>query len=169
MSVYTVHEPPMRAADASVEPQRFVFVRDGFYLWAFLLAPLWMVWHRQWLVLAVYVVGSVVIDVALRWLGGSATVIALVGILIALLIGLEAATLRRFTFKRRGWRDIGIVGGDRLKDAERRFFDSWVRQAAAPDGTTTKAKPDRAPVAPAQALSEASGVIGLFPEPGVSR
>ena len=25
---------------------RFVFVRDGFHFWAFLLAPLWMLRHR---------------------------------------------------------------------------------------------------------------------------
>ena len=51
MSVYTVHEPPLRAAEASPDPERFVFVRDGFYFWAFLLTPLWMLWHRLWLVL----------------------------------------------------------------------------------------------------------------------
>src|SRR5207253_10391383 len=31
MAVYTVHEPPMRADEASPDPDRFVFVRDGFY------------------------------------------------------------------------------------------------------------------------------------------
>ena len=33
------------------DPERFVFVRDGFHFWAFLLAPLWLLWHRLWLVL----------------------------------------------------------------------------------------------------------------------
>ena len=58
MSVYTVHEPPLRAADALPDAERFAFVRDGFSFWAFLLAPLWMLWHRMWLVLAVYVAVS---------------------------------------------------------------------------------------------------------------
>ena len=53
MTVYTVHEPPMQAADA--DPERFRFVRDGFSLWAFLLTPLWMLCHRLWLVFAFYV------------------------------------------------------------------------------------------------------------------
>ena len=35
MAVYTVHQPPLRATDAAPDPQRFVFVRDGFYFWAF--------------------------------------------------------------------------------------------------------------------------------------
>ena len=56
MSVYTVHEPPRRAGAAAADVERFAFVRDGFSWWAFLLAPLWMLRHRMWLVLIGYVV-----------------------------------------------------------------------------------------------------------------
>ncbi len=70
MSVYTVHEPPLRAAGALAEPERFVFVRDGFYWWAFLLTPLWMLRHRLWLVLVIYLVSSAVLETAMRVLGG---------------------------------------------------------------------------------------------------
>ena len=52
MSSYTVHEPPLRAGAAAPEPERYVFVRDGFSFWAFLFGPLWMLRHRMWLVLA---------------------------------------------------------------------------------------------------------------------
>ena len=55
MPVYTVHEPPPRDDDDRRRRRdRFVFVRDGFSFWAFLLAPLWMLWHRLWLVLLLY-------------------------------------------------------------------------------------------------------------------
>jgi len=50
MSIYTVHEPPLKAGESTPDPDRFVFVRDGFSFWAFLLAPLWMLRHRLWLV-----------------------------------------------------------------------------------------------------------------------
>ena len=53
---------------------------------------------------------------------------ALVGVLISLLVGLEAGTLRRFTFERRGWENVGIVCRPMLEDAERRFFDAWIRE-----------------------------------------
>src|SRR5271170_4674341 len=129
MSVYTVHEPPLRAAGVLADPERFIFVRDGFYVWAFLLTPLWMLWHRLWLVFLSYVVASAVLDSALRVAGASAGLIGLVGMLIALLIGLEASTLRRLTLRRRRWRNVGVVSGDDLEDAERRFFEAWVRQA----------------------------------------
>ena len=64
MSIYTVHEPPLRANEDVPDPERFVFVRDGFSFWAFLLAPLWMLRHRLWLVLIGYVVVAVALQVA---------------------------------------------------------------------------------------------------------
>jgi hypothetical protein len=174
MSVYTVHEPPLRAADALADPERFVFVRDGFYAWAFLLTPLWMLWHRLWLVFVSYVVLSAVLDSALRLAGASALAITLVGLLISLLIGLEAATLQRLTLRRRGWRNVGVVSGDDVEDAERRFFDAWVRQApprSGPPSATTPPAPAAtfAPPFTATPASDATGVIGLFPEPGAQR
>jgi hypothetical protein len=168
MAIYTVHEPPLRATETTPDPERFVFVRDGFYFWAFLLGPLWMLRHRLWLVLLGYVVVTVVLQVGLRALGASTTVITVAGVLFALLIGFEAATLRRFTLARRRWKNVGIVVGDDLELAERRFFDAWIRQPwgnSAPVGgsppATSAASPARRPPSP--------GVIGLFPQPGASR
>jgi len=167
MSVYTVHEPPLRAADALAEPARFAFVRDGFYWWAFLLTPLWMLRHRLWLVLAIYLVAIAVLDTVLHGVGASAFVIALAGVLISLLIGFEAGTLRRFTLRRRLWKDIGVICGDDLENAERRFFDVWVRNASNRGGAPPN--PASPPVPPASGLSVTSGIIGLFPEPGAQR
>jgi hypothetical protein len=172
MSVYTVHGPPLRAAAALAELERFVFVRDGFYVWAFLLTPLWMLWHRLWLVLVAYVVFTAVLDGGLRFAGASAVAITLAGLSISILIGLEAATLRRFTLRRRRWRNVGVVSGDDLEDAERRFFDAWLRRAPVANGPPAPAMPGGpvAPAAPPAAYSsEPPGIIGLFPEPGAQR
>lgn len=167
MSVYTVHEPPLRGADALAEAARFIFVRDGFYWWAFLLTPFWMVRHRLWLVLVIYLVVIAGLDAALHSVGASAFVIILVGVLISLLVGFEASTLWRFTLRRRRWRNVGIVSGADIEDAERRFFDIWVRNASARSGAPSN--PSLPSTQPASNLSETSGVIGLFPEPGAQR
>ncbi len=170
MSVYTVHEPPLRTADALTDPERFVFVRDGFYWWAFLLTPLWMLRHRLWFVLVVYLVVSAALDAAMQRAGMSAFAIASIGILVSLLLGFEASTLWRFTLRRRRWKDVGIVSGDDLEDAERRFFDAWLRNASArggPPRATPPAPPAPPPATPGS--TEVSGVVGLFPEPGVQR
>jgi hypothetical protein len=167
MSVYTVHQPPLGAADAAGDPYRLVFVRDGFSWWAFLLTPLWMLRHRLWLTLAIYLLISAALDVALRGLGASVFTMVIVGVLISLLVGLEAGTLRRFKLARRNWRNVGVVTGDDLEDAERRFFDAWIRQN--PAGRAASTSPRSAPAAPPAPPAEQTGVIGLFPEPGAHR
>jgi Protein of unknown function (DUF2628) len=177
MPVYTVHEPPVRTAGALADPTRFVFVRDGFYWWAFLLTPLWMLWRQLWLVLVLYLVLSIGIETAMRIYGGSSGLIALVAALISFLIGLEAGTLRRFTLKRRGWKNVGVVSGSDLEDAEHRFFAAWVDKTRpatnAPPGATppsTSMTPYLAPSrTPPQQTPYSPGVIGLFPEPGAQR
>jgi hypothetical protein len=170
MPVYTVHKPPLRTAGALAETERFVFARDGFYWWAFLLTPFWMLWRRLWLVFVIYVVCSAAIDTALRVVGAPASAITLINILISLLIGLEASTLLRFTLRRRGWRNVGVVSGDDLEDAERRFFDAWVRRGPAP-AVAPPAAPSAppSPPPPRPPAGETAGVIGLFPEPGAPR
>jgi hypothetical protein len=166
MSVYTVHQPPLRAAEASPDPERFVFVRDGFNFWAFLLAPLWMLWHRLWLVLLIYVVVTVGIQNAMLYAGVGVAGSASAALLIAFLVGAEASTLRRFTLDRRGYRQVGVVGGSNAEAAERRFFDTWAN--AGPGKSSTPSASPPAPPVPHR-MPQAPGIVGLFPEPGASR
>ena len=94
-----------------------------------------------------YVVVAVALQVAVYMLGASPSVMFGVGFLLALLVGFEAATLRRFTLSRRGWRNVGIVVGDDVESAERRFFDAWVKGERRPggDAATTVRAADAAP------------------------
>jgi hypothetical protein len=166
MAIYTVHEPPLRRVASAPDPESFVFVRDGFSFWAFLLGPLWMLRHRLWLVLFGYLVLTVALQVALRAVGASGAVTVAVSMLVALLIGFEAATLRRFALARRRWTNTGIVVGDDLEAAERRFFDVWVNRSAA----TVEPRPPQPAAAAAPILARSTpDVIGLFPQPGVPR
>jgi hypothetical protein len=171
MSVYTVYQPPLSAADNLPVTDRFVFVRDGFSWWAFLLTPLWMLRHRLWLVLTVYVLVLAGIDAALHVLGASNFSVVLVSVLVSLFVGLEAGTLRRFTLSSRGWRNVGIVSGHDAEEAERRFFDAWVRRTAAQRSAPPETPaPSPPPPGPTDSFyAEGSGVIGLFPEPGGHR
>jgi hypothetical protein len=107
-------------------------------------------------VLIIYLIVLGLIEFGLLRLGIASPVRSMVLFLIALLVGIEAASMRRWTLLRRGWRDRGIVIADDLEMAERRFFDSWSAESAMPP------PPPYAPVSSA-------GVIGLFPEPGGGR
>jgi hypothetical protein len=157
----------MRADEAAPDPDRFVFVRDGFYGWAFLLGPLWMLRHQLWLVLLIYAAVLVGLQALMWWLGLVGAAHFLVTLLVAILLGLEGATLRRWTLRRRGFRNVGVVVGDDLEEAERRFFGTWVArdhvQLAPPPQV-----PPASPTGPRVARAH-SDVIGLFPEPGAPR
>jgi hypothetical protein len=165
MSVYTVHEPPLLPGEASADPGRFAFVRDGFYFWAFLLTPLWMLWRRLWLVFVIAVALVALIDAAVFFVAASPTTVFVINTLVSLLAGIEAGTLRRWTLARRGWKNVGIVIGDDLESAERRFFDSWVPPGAAP-----RAEPQQDSTASGvPRMPHSPDVIGLFPQPGAQR
>ncbi len=164
MSVYTVYEPPLRAGELTPGPDRFVFVREGFYFWAFVFAPLWMLWHRLWLVLLLYIVIAAGIENASYYAGVGTAGVAVIQLALSFLVGLEASTLRRFTLNRRGFRNVGIVVGDDLESAEQRFFNAWVETESSRPAAPPPASP--APVARVPPVSQPHDIIGLFPEPG---
>ena len=169
MKVYAVFEPPPRAGDAG-RTDRFVFVRDGFGWGAFFLGPLWMLWCRLWLVLVGYILVIAALEGAFRLIGLSVGARFFVGFLIALLLGFEASSLRRWTLARRRWRDLGIVVADDREAAERRFFEAWVTgHGAAGTSRHGPASSHRGPAGQAGPATRTSGIIGLFPEPGASR
>src|SRR5690349_13347325 len=57
MPTYTIHAPPQKSGSNARDPERFVFVRDGFHFWAFAFGPLWLLLHRLWLAFVLYVIG----------------------------------------------------------------------------------------------------------------
>src|SRR5664279_1359592 len=112
MPTFTVHAPPPNKGEAATEPERFVFVRDGFHVWAFVLAPLWLLVHRLWLALLGYLIVSFMLGLMLFLLGVSTRAQLPVSLLVALLVGFEAATIWRWTLGRHGWKTLGIVVGE---------------------------------------------------------
>ena len=152
MPTFTVHAPPSKKGETTSAPERFVFVRDGFYAWAFVLAPLWLLWGRLWL----------------AFLGMSPPMQLLASLVVGVMVGFEASTLWRWTLTRRGWQMLGFMVGDDREAAEQRFFSAWTKRAsespAAPVAPTPQhgAAVRRGPPSP-------SDVIGLFPEPELKR
>jgi hypothetical protein len=170
MPTYTVHQPPQREGRPVPGPERFVFVRDGFHVWAFLLPPLWMLLHRLWLVLLGYVVAIVAVTVAFAVADIPPWADAIASLLFGVLIGLEAASLRRWSLRK--WTQVGFVVAEDEELAERRFFAQWVRrdaQAAPPPSSATP--PSFPPPAVSAPLPQRAplDIIGLFPQPGLPR
>jgi hypothetical protein len=161
MATFTVLEPPPKRSEDSASPVRYAFVRDGFYFWALVFGPFWMLYHRMWLVFLMYVIGTTGVQAALWALGASALTKFIVNVLIALLIAMEAGTLRRWSLRR--WTDRGIVVAYNREAAEHRFFDRWSGEPAfyAPPPAT----PPRPPHAASHVPAAGQDIVGLFPQP----
>ncbi|WP_166300143.1 DUF2628 domain-containing protein [Bradyrhizobium sp. 2S1] len=176
MPVYTVHAPVANGADLSAA-DKIVFVRDGFHFWAAVAGVIWLAWNRLWLALIGWLVLTLAIDFALAKLGVCRGAIFLVDLVLMLLLGLEAATLQRWTLSRRKWRQLDIVVADNVLAAEHRFFERWSarhRGVVNDQRSVDRGGPPPTRDVPGQSFSKPppmpqGGIIGLFPEPGGSR
>ena len=178
MPVYTVHAPTAYAADFRAT-DKFVFVRDGFHFWAMVFGPLWLIWKRLWLALAGWLILFGGLEVAVASLRGGRLAVFAVGVIIAILMGMEASTLQRWTYSRRKWRQLDVVVADDEEGAERRFFDRWTngsgkRWSGYDPLSVDRGGPPPTRDVPGQRFSDPpplpqGGIIGLFPEPGGPR
>lgn len=176
MPVYTVHAPVTSSTDMAAA-DRFAFVRDGFHFWAAVFGVLWLAWHRLWLSLLGWIVLMAAIDFGLLRLGVGGGTILLADILLALLLGFEAATLRRWSLSRGKWRQLDIVVADNQEAAERRFFERWTAKQRALSNdqlAIDRGAPPPTRDIPGQPFSKPpqpphGDIIGLFPDPGAPR
>jgi hypothetical protein len=159
MATYAVFEPPLKDQSAGLtdvlsHAERFKFVRDGFSWLAFLFAPFWMLFNRLWLALVFYLLLMAVIVIGATRLGIVAGAVTLTSLVLALLIGFEAATLRRRKLLYWRWRDRGVVVADGRDSAEQRFFDRWVAEEKA-----AVAAPEVAALPPRQPAYDPDGYL----------
>ena len=87
---------------------------------AFLVPPLWLLWHRLWIE-ALLAFAALVLAAASAALTGVAIAATLISLLVSILVGLEGNGLRIAALSRRGWRDWGVVEAGNLYDAETRY------------------------------------------------
>lgn len=93
MTLYSVFERPDEMAPAVV-PEKFSWA-------AAILPPAYALYHGLWLGLLLYMVAVAVIVAASFWIGGDAAFWLYV--LLAALVGFEAAGFRRAKLRAKGW------------------------------------------------------------------
>lgn len=156
MTSYVVMEPPAGAQRRG----EALLLRDGFSWLAFLVPPLWLLWHRLWIEALLAAMLLFAVSAAGEALGlGEAW--ALAGVPVSLWFGLEGQALRISALRRRGWREWGVVQADDRDDADLRYA---LEATAAPaqGEAALRIVPDAA-----HARSVALGlVLGLPPQPG---
>lgn len=119
MRLYTVHILP-----GDPDPgETIVLVEEGFCWPAFLLSPLWALWHRLWLVAAILLGAGAIVPAAAYLLGPDPLSHGAASLGVAVLIGYFANDLRRWTLERRGYRLDKVVSGADPDDALGRYLD----------------------------------------------
>jgi hypothetical protein len=112
--------------DASLE--RASFIKDGFSWAAVVLGPFWLLYHRLWLALLVWIVVEAALFVALLP-HVVPPVLGVIDLLAHLFLGLEGQRLRLAKAGRRA-RVAGVVEARDLAEAETRFFGDLIEGTA---------------------------------------
>jgi Protein of unknown function (DUF2628) len=165
MPVYTVHLPTrglrdtlgvvneLRPPDAATLVKA-KFVPECFSRAAFFLGPIWLAWQGLWLESLVWLVAFSLL--AIQHVVG--TVIAfLIGVLLEILLGLEANNLRRARLKRRGYSLVDVAAGATRDDAERGFFRRYLESGLP--------QPDKKMLSASTPPPPQAEVLGVFPLP----
>ena len=163
MRTYTLHLSDEEDPGQPDSLDRATLVADGFVWPAFWFTALWFFWHRLWLA----GLGILVVEAAI-WGAGMALGLHpvagfAIALLLSILIGLEAASLRRWTYARQGRPIRDAVTATDSRQAEVKLIARWLDG----DGARLAAPPAR-PSRPAQARA-ASPALGLFPEAETQR
>ncbi len=154
MRTYTLHVPEGAARGDALALDRAQIVRDGFCPRAFAFTVLWFAAHRLWLAALLVLVGLVALSVAGHALGLPPGAGLLVTLLAGLLIGLEASSLRRWTYGRRGLPARDAVIAASQEEAEVKLVARWLDRDAIPRPAP--------PLRPAPRRDE-DAALGFFP------
>ncbi|GJE25649.1 hypothetical protein LKMONMHP_0487 [Methylobacterium organophilum] len=159
MRTYTLHLPEGALRGDARALDRAHMVPDGFSWPAFAFTALWFFFHRLWLAGALVLAFLVALAVGGRLLGLTPWAGILVSLLAAILIGLEAASLRRWTYARNGRPARDAVIAASSEEAEAKAVARWLDPAGT--GIPVTVRP--------AARRRDEEVIGLFPASEGSR
>lgn len=160
MKTYTVHFPKGTADITGDALAEAVLIRDDCSWGAFFFGPFWMFWNRLWLAGLLVLSVMAACSVLFRILGIGEFLTSLADLLIMTLIGLEANSLKRRTFERRGRPVAGIVTGHDETEAEAKMIALGLNGGP-------QARRGSSPVLPIMPFTPAAGAapeaLGLFP------
>jgi predicted lipid-binding transport protein (Tim44 family) len=155
MTTYTLHVPDDAAPGDPEALERAQVVADGFSWTAFFFTVLWFFAHRLWIAGLGVLAGLVALGALIRVLGVTPGAAFLAYVLVALLIGLEANALRRWTYARRGRPAVEAVSAANATEATVKLYEEWLGARAARPVVPAASRPAYAPH---------DAVLGLFPD-----
>jgi hypothetical protein len=161
MVTYTLHVPEDARPGDPEGLDRAELIKDGFSWGAFIFTFIWFFVNRLWLA----GVAVLVLLVGFAFLIEALDVHPLAGgiaqLLLGILIGLEANSVKRWTYGRRGRPAVAVVGASDKEEAEQKAFTQWLVA-----GESLRPAAPAAPVSRplANPYRSTEPVIGLFPD-----
>jgi hypothetical protein len=133
MRIYTLHQPKDLAKDRAAE---VVPVKEGFSWPAFIVSPLWALWHRLWFWAVGFVAANILLGWALAAAGGNEFVTSTASFALALIIGWTANDLRRRKLRKQGFEECAALVADNKETAVARFL---MAEPSVPSAPTNRA------------------------------
>ena len=107
-----------------------VLVKEGFSWPAFLLSFVWALWHRLWLAAVLFGLAQAAISLGIYLVHPDPVSQTVLSLGLAAIIGYLAADIRQHKLARQGFAFAGVVVGNDVDQAYRRFLDSEPALAA---------------------------------------
>lgn len=120
MRIYTVHSPTV--VGAAVDDAQLV--NEGFSWPAFFFSMFWALWHRLWWVALGIAAVNLFASLSLSLFDFAPAVQSVMSLAIAVLTGLMANDLRRWSLKHNGFAEVGVVAGDDAESAHKRYLSA---------------------------------------------
>ena len=163
MTAYYVYEPDSEAPTVSARADALDFVKDGISWPALIVPAFWLIYHRMWIELLVYLAAYAALGWAMSYSQNGSDLLSWVAIALSLLFAFEANDLRRYALERKGYRQIGVAIGGSREAAELSFFRGWLPEQSISPKAPQRSTKNEAPVRVVPGGTEE--VIGLFPRP----
>jgi len=161
MASYTVHFPKgvgPEGIDADALTGA-VLIKDGFSKSAFFFSFFWFFWNRLWLAGLGVLVALIAMDTLLEVFHVNHFFAAIAQILFMILVGLEANSLKRWTFARNGRPVATIVTGQDEIEAEAKMLALGLGNHG--HGRRPTVSPGHIP--PIPPFRPTNSTLGLFP------
>lgn len=122
MKTYTVYAPEEDNRAFKDRATDYVFIKEGYSLWAAIFGPFWLVFKTMWVEAAVFFVAIIGVSVAMEQLGFNAFAISSFFTLANIIFAFFARDIERLFYERSGYQMVSVINGKNEHDCEARYF-----------------------------------------------